>query len=356
MPLTLEENLIGQLWSFAEVSRLNTGGGEGVEILENTLFDISFDLNGRVIFEDMPDYEDYETQQQRCKETSTSTSNDAKSKHVKKSSSKENFSSTVNTSHVNRRESMQAERSKSLDHSNALVPHTNGHHSETVSRQTLENPTHGQYTHKLYKIASKIPWFVRKLIPKDSTLLHEKSWNMYPTVKTVITNEYFRNNFRIELDTITRECVNGEAEHNVHNLTPEQLEKREIVIIDISDPVPDSDYKADEDPAIFKSTKTGRGPLQRGSWYKKQRPLICCYKLVSLEFKVFGLQTKSENYLKNMYKQLFANFHRQIFCWIDKWYGLTMEDVRKIEHDLAKLLVKKIAEGELSKNQLANSE
>ncbi len=36
------------------------------------------------------------------------------------------------------------------------------------------------------------------------------------------------------------------------------------------------------------------------------------------------------------------------FCWLDKWYGLTLDDVRKIELDLAQLLVKKIQEGEIS--------
>lgn len=24
-------------------------------------------------------------------------------------------------------------------------------------------------------------------------------------------------------------------------------------------------------------------------------------------------------------------FFRQVFCWMDRWYGLTMEDIRRIE-------------------------
>ena len=24
-------------------------------------------------------------------------------------------------------------------------------------------------------------------------------------------------------------------------------------------------------------------------------------------------------------------FHRQLFCWMDKWYGLTLNDIRKME-------------------------
>ena len=30
-------------------------------------------------------------------------------------------------------------------------------------------------------------------------------------------------------------------------------------------------------------------------------------------------------------RRIFTNFHRQVFCWIDKWHGLTMEDIRAIE-------------------------
>lgn len=345
MPLTVSENQIGQLWSFAEVSRLNTGGGEGVEIVENSIFDVPLNSDSsKILIHDLPDYEDYESQK-------NNNNNNNKQRMVKKSLSKENFSS-VSPRH---RESLSLnpERSRSLDHTPAS--HTN----EELNKRFLEHPVQGQYTHKIYMIASKIPWFVRKLIPKDSTLLHERSWNMYPTVKTVITNEYFRTNFRIELDTITKECENGEPEYNVHGLSAGQLEKREIVNIDISDPIGESDYKPDEDPTLVKSVKTNRGPLLRNPHWTKsnpQQPLICCYKLIFMEFKVFGLQTKSESYLKNMYNKLFAIFHRQVFCWLDKWHGLTMEDIRKLEHELAKLLVKKIDQGEISKNQLVNGE
>ena len=32
-----------------------------------------------------------------------------------------------------------------------------------------------------------------------------------------------------------------------------------------------------------------------------------------------------------MYPRLFRNFHRQVFCWMDEWYGMTMDDIRRIE-------------------------
>ena len=412
MPLTIEENQIGQLWSFAEVTRNNTGGGEGVQIAKNEIFDVEYDSGGHVVVDKLPFYESYEAQISSSNSSSTSSSNDKNNVSIhgskslrnvfKKSVSKDNFNKngTSTTNNTKLKDTAKSERRKSLESivsnssveftlnsSNTISHNLNTHtnHQSTESNHT--NPStdsnnnniantnttttnnnnnnnsdnnlvpQGQFTHKLYMIASKLPWFVRKFLSKESTTIHERSWNMYPCVKTVLTNDFFRTTGRIELDTITRACVDGKAEENVHNLTPEQLEKREIVVIDIAEQLAAGEYKEDEDPTLFKSVKTGRGPLVKGEWINaNQKPLICCYKLVFVEFKVFGLQTRAENYIKTMYKQLFTVFHRQIFCWLDKWYGLTLQDVRKIEDDLAKALVKKIAEGELSKNKLGDSD
>ncbi|MGH0122566.1 UNVERIFIED_CONTAM: hypothetical protein FKN15_033657 [Acipenser sinensis] len=37
-------------------------------------------------------------------------------------------------------------------------------------------------------------------------------------------------------------------------------------------------------------------------------------------------------------RRLFTNFHRQLFCWIDKWIELTMEDIRRMEDETKKEL------------------
>lgn len=37
-------------------------------------------------------------------------------------------------------------------------------------------------------------------------------------------------------------------------------------------------------------------------------------------------------------KRLFTNFHRQLFCWIDKWIDLNMEDIRRMEEETRKEL------------------
>ena len=82
-----------------------------------------------------------------------------------------------------------------------------------------------------------------------------------------------------------------------------RLKDREVVKIDIAnDAVNAADYKKDEDPKIFKSEKTGRGPLS-GEWRVSSSsvlsfliiilfylqssvdPVMTAYKLVTVEFK-----------------------------------------------------------------------
>uniref|UniRef100_T1INR0 Phosphatidylinositol transfer protein N-terminal domain-containing protein n=1 Tax=Strigamia maritima TaxID=126957 RepID=T1INR0_STRMM len=185
LPITVEEYQVAQLFSVAEASKNETGGGEGIEVLRNEPFD--------------------------------------------------------------------------------NVPLLGGRYNK------------GQYTYKIYHLASKVPAFIRLLAPKGALEIHEEAWNAYPYCKTVIT-----------------------------------------------------DYKDDEDPTKFKSKKTGRGPLT-GMWQKHISPVMCAYKLVTVEFRWFGLQSRVENYIQKSERRIFTNFHRQVFCWMDRWHGMTMEDIRALE-------------------------
>lgn len=45
-------------------------------------------------------------------------------------------------------------------------------------------------------------------------------------------------------------------------------------------------------------------------------------------------------------ERLFRNFHRQLFCWTDEWYGLTMQDIRALEAETAKELETERVTGE----------
>lgn len=148
----------------------------------------------------------------------------------------------------------------------------------------------------------------------------------------------------------------------MHELPPEKLKHRDVLVIDIANdnvsskvctnsdiihspsfclehekcPFESSnvltlqDYKETEDPSKFKSEKTGRGPLA-SDWKTTTKPVMTCYKLVTVEFKWFGLQNKVESFIQKTERRIFLNFHRQVFCWIDRWHGMTIQDIRDIE-------------------------
>jgi hypothetical protein len=87
---------------------------------------------------------------------------------------------------------------------------------------------------------------------------------------------------------------------------------------------------ADQDVTTWKSAKTGRGPLV-GNWRETCEPVMTAYKLVSVKFKWFGLQTAVETYFHKIEKKIFTQFHRQLVCWMDRWHGMSMADIRELE-------------------------
>nr|XP_046230476.1 phosphatidylinositol transfer protein beta isoform isoform X1 [Scatophagus argus] len=198
----------------------------------------------------------------------------------------------------------------------------------------------GQYTHKIYHLKSKVPGFVKMIAPEGALVFHEKAWNAYPYCRTIVTNEYMKDDFMIKIETWHKPDM-GTIE-NVHDLDEQTWRTVEVVPIDIAnkEEVAPGDYKPEEDPALFHSTKTGRGPLSP-EWKNELStdcPHMCAYKLVTVKFRWWGLQTKVENFIHKQEKRIFTNFHRQLFCWIDRWVGLNMEDIRRMEEETQKEL------------------
>jgi len=242
MPLSVEEFHIGQLYSIIEASKNETGGGEGVEILENEPFS------------DYPLFGSYDS---------------------------------------------------------------------------------GQFTHKIYHLKSKAPGYIRKIAPQGSLVIHEKSWNAYPYCRTEITNpDFMGENFFVRIDSFYLDD-RGTTE-NAHELSDDILAKRRVVSINIANDkefLKKVDVKPETSPHLFVSANTGRGRLDVNSWREECEPVMCAYKVVTVHFKWFGLQTVVEKFAHNFYPRLFSKFHREVFCWIDQWYGLSIDNIRQLERE-----------------------
>ncbi|XP_060557002.1 phosphatidylinositol transfer protein alpha isoform-like [Ruditapes philippinarum] len=277
LPMTVEEYQVAQLYSVAEASKENTGGGEGIEVLVNEPFDLN-----------------------ELKTDTDTAQNDNK----------------------------------------ICAP-------EKPLFANGKTFTKGQYTHKIYHLQSKVPGFIRKIAPKGSLEIHEKAWNAYPYCRTYVYNPgYMKEGFYIMIETM--HYGDRGTTGNIHGLEGQDLTSRNVTTIDIAnDPISSKDYKKEFDPKLFKSEKTGRGLLVEKDWMKSVEPVMCAYKLVTIKFKWFGLQGRVESFINRQEHRLFTTFHRQVFCWTDKWYGMTMADIRAIEEATKKELDDQRQHGEL---------
>lgn len=119
------------------------------------------------------------------------------------------------------------------------------------------------------------------------------------------------------------------------------------------------DYKPEEDPALFHSAKTDRGPLgpewkvpdmdtesysclsftflililclfinafpvcSLQSELKADCPYMCAYKLVTVKFKWWGLQTKVENFIHRVTYALLSHQMREVLYSLYKYFKVT---------------------------------
>ncbi|XP_009470082.1 PREDICTED: membrane-associated phosphatidylinositol transfer protein 1-like, partial [Nipponia nippon] len=113
----------------------------------------------------------------------------------------------------------------------------------------------------------------------------------------------------------------------------------------VRDPISPGEYKPEEDPKLYHSAKTGRGPLG-DDWLETAAggPLMCAYKLCKVEFRYWGMQSKIEQFIHDVgLRKVMLRAHRQAWCWQDEWTDLTMEDIRQLEEETARMLAQKMA-------------
>ncbi|KAI9469586.1 hypothetical protein LPJ78_001078 [Coemansia sp. RSA 989] len=212
---------------------------------------------------------------------------------------------------------------------------------EVIKNEPYDNELgKGQYTYKIYHLASRAPAVVRTLAPKDALELHEEAWNGYPSCRTVTTSPWMKDGFKMVTETMHL-ADRGDTE-NALNVSQEVLDQREVVYLDVADDseVPKSACKPEEDPKQYKSKKTGRGPL-KGDWAKTCDPVMTCYKLVTVEFKWWGFQTVVEALIMSYTRKAMLLMHRQLFCDTDEWHGMTIDELRELEDKTAKDLLEK---------------
>ncbi|KAJ1998171.1 hypothetical protein GGI04_005118 [Coemansia thaxteri] len=169
-----------------------------------------------------------------------------------------------------------------------------------------------------------------------------------------MTSPFLGNRFKVVTETM--HLPDRAQNENALKLGPEVMAQRVVESIDVTNDkelTNSSDYKETEDPKVYKSEKTGRGPLASESWAQTCEPAMTCYKLLTVEFKFWGLQTAVEKYIHSTMRSVFALFHRQLFCDTDEWYGMTIEELRAMEDETSKNLADKRNQELATKTELS---
>lgn len=204
----------------------------------------------------------------------------------------------------------------------------------------------GQYTEKLYHVQSHLPTWVNSILPKGAFAVKECSWNAYPYTRTKITISSLPK-FSISIET--RFLPDPGLTENVFELPSDELDEIDYAqCVDHIDMCGEraSDYKEEEDPTVYKSRVTGRGPLS-STWLKdtsdqaqeERGNVMCSYKLCKVEFRYWGIQKRVENFIHDFaLRRTMLKAHQQAWAWQDEWHHLNIDDIRELEREAQKRL------------------
>lgn len=73
----------------------------------------------------------------------------------------------------------------------------------------------------------------------------------------------------------------------------------------VKDYIPPHEYLVEEDPKLYQSVKTKRGPLS-DDWIEEinqdpaESAVMCAYKLCKVEFRYWGMQSKIERFIHDV--------------------------------------------------------
>ncbi|XP_036400055.1 cytoplasmic phosphatidylinositol transfer protein 1-like isoform X1 [Megalops cyprinoides] len=210
---------------------------------------------------------------------------------------------------------------------------------EVVRNEPHVDPVHGegQFTEKRVHLSSKLPSWARAVVPRIFYIT-EKAWNYYPYTITEYTCSFLPK-FSIHIETKYED--NCGINENIFSIEKNSCDP-EVCFLDIAfDDIPERHYKSSEDLRCFNSVKTGRGPLKEG-WRENSQPVMCSYKLVGVKFEVWGLQTRVEQFVHKVIRDILLVGHRQAFAWVDEWYDMTMDEVREYERNTQEATNEKI--------------
>jgi hypothetical protein len=217
---------------------------------------------------------------------------------------------------------------------------------EILVNEPYEKPDgeRGQYTHKVLHFKSRIPSFIRWMIPDKYLHVEEKSHNGYPHYHTVYECAGMGDSLYclVESQHLEYDKEAG-CPDNVLGLSDEDIAIRQVVYLDIVNGLPKPD-KPEWNLDGFVCPEAGiEQPLSAGSgkrdttkppeWVQQYSgPLMIAVKMAKLNFRWRGLQTAVESYaMSNAFWNIFLESNRVVMAAIKEWHTMTLDDIRGME-------------------------
>ena len=205
----------------------------------------------------------------------------------------------------------------------------------------------GVYTYKTHHAGNRMPWWLVTLFHKDMLVMHEETWNSHPFYHQTFTlPELFASKFSTTVKSMvvaTEPKGELEMEENIFGLSPEDLERRQMSTLNIADKMFEKKMPGGKSPDIFKSRKTGRGPLSKG--WQDSDALSVTHMLIIIHLAgpdVFP--KKLHSFGQRMIKKLMWRYYGEMFLKMDDWIDLTTEEIVKLEEECMRELPMRMLE------------
>jgi hypothetical protein len=216
-----------------------------------------------------------------------------------------------------------------------------------VNEPYNENGETGQFTHKVMHFKSRVPGFVRWVVPDKYLHSHERSHNGYPHYHTVYEVPGMGKDFSLLVESQHVEYdKSAGCPDNLLNLTPEELHIRKVVYLDLvhGKPKPDKpEWNLDgfvcpeaDIVAPLSAAQKIQDESKPPAWIENyEGPLMVAVKVVKLHFHWRGLQTAVEKYaVDTAFHDIFLESNRVVISCIAEWFALTLEDIRRLEAEV----------------------
>lgn len=185
------------------------------------------------------------------------------------------------------------------------------------------------FTHKKISIANKVPAWIQSLVKKEWLTADEKSWNSYPKLKTTYISSFIPN---LQFTIVSMHYPGVSTKENALNLSPEELNNRSIVNIDIiNDPISSKDYNEEDDPLLSTAVKERYQGLGV-NWMTTCPAKMTCYKVLILNVPIgWGVSSKIEGWMEKTLHNMFFLHHRRALASIGQWAPLTLKSLHLFE-------------------------